>query len=280
MNKLKSVFITLYIVSLFVGTAIGLFHFVGNVSEVKYLAGLLINILPLLFFVILYIKKPSNIGGLITVITALIGTVFLIALGRTLFETQGIDLVFVFSFVSLLGWILYLMWYSKFNHRNIQSLVGSTIDDLIFFNAQGKTIRLTPDDHLYHILLFHRGNWCPFCMAQVRDIAHKYHELTSRKVKVHIVSPVNEIWTSKMAKKFDVDFDFLMDKDLAVSTQLGIVHSNGLPLGFQLLGFDSDTILPTVILLDHDLKVLRIHETDDYKKRPEPDFFLRLIDSY
>lgn len=280
MNKLKSIFISFFIFSLLLGIVTGLFQFISNPSEIQYLAGFLVNLLPLIYFGILYIKKPSKVGGLITIITALVGTTFLISLGRTLFEIQGISLIFVLSLIAFLGWILYILWYSKFKNRQSNIALGSVLTELIFTNTEGQEMTIVPDQHEYHLLLFHRGNWCPLCMAQVRDIAEQYKELNSRKVKVHIISPVNEQWSTKLAAKHQVPFDFLIDNHLRVSKELGIAHLDGLPFGFQVLGFKSDTVLPTVILVDKEMKVLRIHETDDYTKRPEPEFFLRLIDSY
>ncbi len=280
MNRLKSLFITLYITSLFVGFIWSLEKLVVHPSEVRNLAGALICLLPILYFGYLYWFKPSKVGGLTTVITSLVGTTFLIVLGRTIFLTNAVNAVFVFSLVSLVGWGLYLLWYSKFSSRGGKILEGKTLTGLTFANVEGEKFQLVPDQHTYHILLFHRGNWCPLCMAQVNAIADQYKAMMRRNVQVHIISPVNEKWSKKLADKHDVPYNFLIDKNLTVSKQLGIMQSHGIPFGFQLLGFDSETILPTVILLDKNLKVLRIHETDDYKKRPDPDFFLRLIDSY
>lgn len=280
MNRLKSIFITAYISFLFIGLIYNGIQFFSERSEVKYLAGALVNLLPIVFFAYLFLKKPSNVKGGTLIVTALIGTTFLITTGRTLFEIHGLDLVFALSITSIVGWALYLMWYSKFNNRDRQELLGSTLTELKFKDAQNNSITLAPDDNNFHILLFHRGNWCPLCVAQIRDITKQYQDMAERKVAVHIISPVNSEWTNKLSAKFDVKFNFLIDDNLQVAKDLGIFHANGLPFGFQVLGFDTDTILPTVFLLDKKLKVLRIHETDDYKQRPEPDFFLRLIDSY
>lgn len=43
--------------------------------------------------------------------------------------------------------------------------------------------------HQPHVIMFIRGNWCPFCMAQVSQIADQYRELDSRGVRVAIISP-------------------------------------------------------------------------------------------
>ena len=54
----------------------------------------------------------------------------------------------------------------------------------------------------------------------------------------------------------------------------------GLPeLGWCVAGdcFDSDTVLPTVIITDKGGRVLWTHETDNYRIRPEPDVYLAVL---
>ena len=58
---------------------------------------------------------------------------------------------------------------------------------------------------------------------------------------------------------------------------LGIENPNGLPMGMQVLGYDSETVLPTVIITGRDGKIIWTHETDNYRVRPEPDVFLDVL---
>jgi hypothetical protein len=43
------------------------------------------------------------------------------------------------------------------------------------------------------------------------------------------------------------------------------------------LGYDSDTVMPTVIISDTGGRVLWTHETDNYRIRPEPDVYLAVL---
>ena len=44
-----------------------------------------------------------------------------------------------------------------------------------------------------------------------------------------------------------------------------------------MLGYDSDTVMPTVIITGKDGKIVWTHETDNYRVRPEPDTFLEVL---
>ncbi len=44
------------------------------------------------------------------------------------------------------------------------------------------------------------------------------------------------------------------------------------------MGYDSDTVLPTVIITDEKGKIIFVDLTDNYRVRPEPETFLQIID--
>jgi len=92
-----------------------------------------------------------------------------------------------------------------------------------------------------------------------------------------MISPQTHKFTKGLAKKFDVSFDFLTDENNRAAQALGIASPNGLPMGMQVLGYDSDTVLPTVIITDTGGKILWVHETDNYRIRPEPETYLAVL---
>jgi hypothetical protein len=80
-----------------------------------------------------------------------------------------------------------------------------------------------------------------------------------------------------LARKFDVNFDFLTDEGNRAARQLGIAQSYGVPMGMQVLGYDSETVLPTIVITDDNGRILWADETDNYRVRPDPDTYLRVI---
>lgn len=62
-----------------------------------------------------------------------------------------------------------------------------------------------------------------------------------------------------------------------VAQTLGIANAYGVPMGMQVLGYDSETVLPTVIITEVGGRILWADETDNYRVRPEPELFLNVL---
>lgn len=127
------------------------------------------------------------------------------------------------------------------------------------------------------LFLFYRGNWCPLCVAQVREIAALYQRLADQGVRVFLVSPQSHEQSEKLAEKFAAPMTFLVDPDGAAAQALEIHAPDGLPLGLTLFGFAGDTVLPTVIATDADGTIRFLDQTDNYRVRPEPETFLEIF---
>lgn len=128
------------------------------------------------------------------------------------------------------------------------------------------------------IFLFYRGNWCPLCMAQIKEIANNYNELTARNVNLIMISPQPKKYSLVLSQKLNLGLEFLIDQDNVLAKKLGILAKNGIPAGFQVLGYTSDTVMPTVVITNELGKIIFADLTDNYRVRPEPKTFIAIID--
>ncbi len=191
------------------------------------------------------------------------------------FNLNGVAL----NVLLTIGWIIYIKWYSVFEDRETEILkVGKMLPDFVLENTSKEKISSRIFLGNPTIYLFYRGNWCPLCMAQIKEIAGQYKELEDRGVNMVFVSPQPHYYSEKLSKKYDLGFHYLQDTDNEVAHQLGILSENGIPAGFQALGFDSDTVMPTVVITDPKGRIAFADLTDNYRVRPEPETFLAVID--
>ncbi len=175
---------------------------------------------------------------------------------------------------------LYVFWYSRLGRRESPLLqVGRELPEFMLETDEGKALRSTEIIDRPTVFLFFRGNWCPLCMAQIREISDQYREIADRGAQVVLVSPQPHEKSAALAKKFDAPMRFMVDPGNRASRRLGIAHDGGLPFGMQLLGYDSDTVMPTLVVTDASGKVAMADQTDNYRVRPEPSTFLAALDA-
>ena len=187
-----------------------------------------------------------------------------------------------FTIFNSFGWTWYLIVYSKFSNRQREKLFthNDKLPDLELIDLKGELIHSSSFTRRKAILIFYRGNWCPFCMTQIEEITNKYGELEKRNVRIIFISPQPEKYTRKLANKFGPQFQFLYDKENSAAKQLGILDADGLPLGLQVFGFENDTVKPTVIILDEEGSIIYSDLTDNYRIRPEPSEYIMVIDKF
>jgi peroxiredoxin len=182
------------------------------------------------------------------------------------------------AITAWIGFMLYSYWYSSLNRQPSGQLqIGNTLPGFELKDVAGQAVDSSSFSDKPTIWIFYRGNWCPLCMAQIKELVSLYKELQSLGVRVALISPQPQAHTIALAKRFDAPFDFLTDEDNRAARALGIDHAGGLPMGMQVLGYDSDTVLPTVIITAKGGRVLWAHETDNYRVRPEPDVYLSVL---
>lgn len=173
---------------------------------------------------------------------------------------------------------IYIHWYSRLGRAKSEHLVvGNALPEFNLRDHEGVLV----SSRNYHgapaLFVFHRGNWCPFCMGQIDELARRYQDLDELGVKASMISPQPMRKTSALSSRHNLDIDFMVDEGNAAARALGIEAKNALPMGLSLLGYATDTVLPTVIMTDAEGIILFADQTDNYRVRPEPDTFLRLF---
>lgn len=177
---------------------------------------------------------------------------------------------------AFIGFLVYDFWYSRLSRQPSAALaVGDVLPKFVLQTPAGK--RVESDTWRGHptLLIFYRGNWCPLCMAQIREIAAQYTRLALHGVKIILVSPQSHAQSAALAKRFEVPFEFLVDVDSSVARQLRIDAPSGVPAGMP--GYEADTVMPTVVIADADGRILFCDQTDNYRVRPEPATFESIL---
>jgi len=233
--------------------------------------------LLVLGFVMLGKKFPADQGRL-SVVTALVVAGAAMATFDWAYESGSFAAASMAG-LCLVAYAAYQIWYSRLDRSASRIKKGDLLPEFSALDSNGKPVYSRDLLGRPALLMFYRGNWCPFCMIQVKELAAAYRELGDR-ARIVLISPQPATLTARLAARFDVPFDFWIDTDNQAATVLGINHDLGLPAGMQALGYDSDTVLPTCIVLAADGTVLESDESQNYRVRPEPEFLIKALEQH
>ena len=279
MNLLKSVFISAFVSWLALVSMYAFTQLIrGTEPLLSWLGLALAAIAPLVFFIRAFTFKSPRTRRHPIEYSILSGLGVAMTMTMSFRHGQAAGLMHVWAGITLISWLVYLRWYSVFKGRDAKALnVGSPLPEFQLETMDNHTVSSENFKAKPHLLLFYRGNWCPFCTAQVAELAEAYQRLEALGVTIVLISPQSIKKNLQLAAKFDVPMLFLHDRNNEAAKKLGIFHKWGTPMGMQVLGYDSDTVLPTVILTNAQGNIIFADRTDNYRVRPEPETFEKLI---
>jgi len=146
--------------------------------------------------------------------------------------------------------------------------IGKIVPSFTLPDADGKAVTLTD---LYKnqavVILFYRGDWCPFCIDQLGTIAAVLPQIEELGVQVVAITPDEQAMMQNTQRRFGQNFIFLSDPKANVIREYGVARPNNLPH-------------PAVYLVDKGGKLVWFYSSTDYKKRPNGKQLVEVIKSH
>lgn len=273
--RLKSILLLPVIISLSFIAIFSVIHLVGSSGSLAWF-GVLMASAPLPGFVTFLMIK----GGVARTSSNLPAVLGLGSVGVVItlisISNSGIT-PFALAASGFMAHLWYVFSYSRYGRKNSKTLeLGKALPDFHLLDEHGNRVNAQEFRNQPSLLLFYRGNWCPLCMAQIREVADAYKDLSAMGVQVAMISPQPHEDTIQLAAKFDVPFRFLTDANSSAALALDIFAKGGTPMGLD-IKYGSDTVLPTVIATNQDGIVIFLDQTDNYRVRPEPETFIEIF---
>jgi peroxiredoxin len=190
----------------------------------------------------------------------------------------GPRLVPILALAGYAGFLVYVFWYSRFGRTpSDQIAIGKTLPEFELTRSDGEMVTSAQLTTRPAVLIFIRGNWCPLCMGQVNEMAAGIAGFVDAGVDVAFIAPQSLGKTRALAKGKPDGMAFYSDVGNAAGRTLKIDNPSSLPLGMELLGYRSETVLPTVVVTRAGGEIIWTHETDNYRVRPTPQALLGAI---
>jgi peroxiredoxin len=169
--------------------------------------------------------------------------------------------------------------------------VGERAPDFTLRDQLGCQVSLAGElEHGPVVLIFYRGEWCPYCNMLLRTYGLRAGDFSERGARLVAVSPQTPDNSFTMAEKHSLEFPVLSDEGGEVIGRYGLKYqvegqSRELhaAVGTDLARFNGEGgwILPAPAVFVIDRKgIVRFAGVDgDYTQRVEPDEALAALDS-
>jgi peroxiredoxin len=128
------------------------------------------------------------------------------------------------------------------------------------------------------ILLFYRGQWCPYCNKQLSQLQDSLYLVEAKGASVIAVTPEIPASIEKTVGKTKVSFSVLHDENLQIMKQYDVAFEVDAPTLKRYSGFGIDLMsnngdngpvlpVPAVYIIGRDGKVSYRYFNADYKQR-------------
>lgn len=180
--------------------------------------------------------------------------------------------------IIAIGLIIVVVWFKRGARkwRQVSKVlrVGQPLPEFTAIDERGDRVGSSDLLGTATVMLFVRGNWCPFCSSQVENLTSYYKSIVDLGGRLIFVTPKPLETTRRVAEFFEVEFDFWLDESLAIATKLDLLHAGAVPINSQ-KEYGADTVWPAAVVIDR-RGIMRFVEQSKYiADRPNPQVLLR-----
>lgn len=167
--------------------------------------------------------------------------------------------------------------------------VGQAAPEFTLSDAAGQPVSLTTLlGHGPVVLVFYRGNWCPYCNVQLRAYNQALASFKAFGATLVAVSPQTPDLTSLTAEEKELRFPVLSDVGNAVAKQYGLAYQVGDAVyhtlhgvGIDLATFNGDDSgelpLTGTFVIAPDGTIAWADTDANFKQRPDPAVLLAAL---
>ena len=168
--------------------------------------------------------------------------------------------------------------------------IGDYAPKIFGVDQKGETInsdRILKKDKI--LLIFYRGNWCPYCRKHLSSLQKNLEELTNKGIYVIVVTPETVEKTKETTKKLKTGFSIVHDVDNMIMNDYKVafeVNKENVPNYFGIVSKKVDTYnvennnvlpVPATYLIGHDGKIIYVQYDINYKNRSDFSEILKLL---
>lgn len=162
--------------------------------------------------------------------------------------------------------------------------VGAQAPEFELSDATGKKVALKSMlEQGPVVLTWYRGNWCPFCVAQLKDYQQNLAQFKAMGASVLALSPQTVERSRELVEKSGIGFSVLSDPQSNIARAYGLAYKVPGSMRSDLSAFNGtdngELPLAATYVLDRSGKVVYAFASADFRKRAETQEILSALRS-
>nr|WP_315025867.1 redoxin domain-containing protein [uncultured Chryseobacterium sp.] len=165
-------------------------------------------------------------------------------------------------------------------------MVGDKIDNFTAKDHLGNSF-FSSEENKKLVIVFIRGQWCPYCNKYIETLQNLAPELQSRNARLVIISPEKPDFIEKTINKTKTDYTVLYDEDYKIAEAFDVLYTpdsetlnfytSRLKDDFTQSRSDTSGRLPVsaTFILNEGKEIIWRHFDPDYKKRASIEDILK-----
>ena len=223
MNMLKSIFISIYMMAIMFVAGLAGWMLYQNEQLIAW-SGVMLTVAPILM-VISYVMMFKNVART-SAHFPMINLLGALGVALTMWVWYARETSIFAPAIASISWLcflLYAYWFSTFDGRtpSMGLIVGTRLSHFTVRDVNGNSVSSEQLTNKPALLIFYRGNWCPFCSAQLKELIARYKEIDSLGVRVAMIAPQPHSNTVGISKTYGAKFDFLRTKAMQQRARSG-----------------------------------------------------------
>ncbi|MCH1444000.1 MAG: AhpC/TSA family protein [Flavobacteriaceae bacterium] len=163
-------------------------------------------------------------------------------------------------------------------------LIGETLPNAIFQNAEGKSVQLKAIlEEKPTVLVFYRGGWCPYCNVQLSGLVEIEQDILELGYQIVAVSPDDYKNLQSTIENNSTKYKLLSDPNGRFIQEIGIAFKTSSSLREYITGKgqkgDTSKVMPapTVMIVDKKGVIKFEYINPNYKERISGEMLLSVL---
>lgn len=168
--------------------------------------------------------------------------------------------------------------------------IGSTVPSIELQDPYGNAKNIAALSTQKTLFVFYRGGWCPFCSAELSEIASIKDEIREKGIHIVGISPDQPEYLRETLDKMETDYLLLSDSRMEASKAFGIafkvdpetvqkLKENGMDIEKR-SGMEHKLLPVPAVFLVNAQGIIEFHYVNpDYKKRIDKEILMAAVEA-